>query len=140
MPGFNVRTYYTTYNLNTIHVYLVISSKFRPSIHLDHIKIGESSISPSETVRNLGVIMDFNYTMVSHINHKVQESFLKIRELSYYRRYLTDESSKTAVHAYVTPKLDYCNSLLYGLPRELSKKTAKCHECSCTTGHQNNEI
>ena len=77
---------------------MVISSKFRPSVHLDHIKIGESSISPSETVRNLGVIMDSNYTMVSHINYKIQESFLKIRELSYYRRYLTDESSKTAVH------------------------------------------
>ena len=101
---------------------MVISSKFHPSVHLDHIKIGESSIFPSETVRNLGVIMDSNYTMVSHINHKVQESFLKIRELSYYRRYLTDESSKTAVHAYVTSRLDYCNSLLYGLPKELSKK------------------
>ena len=70
---------------------MVISSKFRPSVHLDHIKIGEFSISPSETVRNFGVIMDSNYTMVSHINHKVQESFRKIRELSYYRRYLTDE-------------------------------------------------
>ena len=101
---------------------MVISSKFRPSVHLDHIKIGESSISPSETVRNLGVIIDSNYTMVSHINHKVQESFLKIRELSYYRRYLTDESSKTAAHAYVTSRLDHCNSLLYGLPKELSKK------------------
>ena len=116
---------------------MVISSKFRPSVHLDHIKIGESSISP-ETVRNLGVIMDSNYTMVSHINHKIQDSFPKIRELSYYRRYLTDESSKTAVHAYVTPRLDYCNSLLYGLPKELY--TAKCYEYSCTTGYQNQEI
>ena len=49
---------------------MVIRSKFRPSGHLDHIKIGESSISSSETVRNLGVIMDSNYTMVSHINQK----------------------------------------------------------------------
>ena len=93
---------------------MVFSSKCRPSVHLDHIKIGESSISLSETVRNLGVIMDSNYTMVSHINHNVQEYFLNIRELSYYRRYLTDQSSKTAGHAYVTSRLDYCNSLLYG--------------------------
>ena len=97
---------------------MVISSRFSPSVHLDHIKIGESIISPSETVRNLGVIMD---TMVSLINHKVQDYSLKIRELSYYLRYLTDESSKTAVHAYVTFILDYCNSLLYGLPKELPK-------------------
>ena len=46
---------------------MVISSKFHLSVHLDHIKIGESSISPSETVGNLGVIMDSNYTMVSDI-------------------------------------------------------------------------
>ena len=52
---------------------MLISSTFRPSVHLDHIKIGESRISPSETVRNLGVIVDSNYTMVSHINHKVRE-------------------------------------------------------------------
>ena len=100
---------------------MVISSKFRPSVHLDHIKIEESSISPSETDRNLGVMMDSNYTMVSHINHKVQESLFKIRELSYYRRYLTDGSFKTAVHANVTSRLDYCSSSLYGLPKELSK-------------------
>ena len=70
----------------------VISSEFRPSVHLDPIKIGESSLSSSETAGNLGVIMDSNYTMVSHINHKVQESLLRIRELSYYRRHFRDES------------------------------------------------
>ena len=75
----------------------------------------------SKTVRNMGVIMDSNYTTVSHINHKDQESFLTIRELAYYRWYLTDESSKTAVHAYAISRLDNCNGLLYGLPRELCK-------------------
>ena len=61
---------------------MIISSKCRLSVHLDHIRIGESSISPSETVGNLCVIMDSSYTMVSHINHKVQESFLRTRGLS----------------------------------------------------------
>ena len=83
--------------------------------------------------------MDSNYTMVSNINHKVQETFLKIRELSYYCWYLTVESSKIAVHAYATSRLDYCNSLLSDLPKELSKN-AKYHEYSCTTGRQNKDI
>ena len=48
--------------------------------------------------------------------------WLKLRELSYFRRYLTDESTKTAVHAYITSRLDYCNSLLFGLPQELTMK------------------
>ena len=65
----------------------VISSNMCPSVHLKYIKIGDSLISPSEPVRNLGVIMESNYTMVSYINHTVQDSFLNMT-LYYYRRYL----------------------------------------------------
>ena len=32
------------------------------------------------------------------------------------RRYLTSDATKTLAHALVTSILDYCNSLLYGLP------------------------
>ena len=101
---------------------LVIRSKFRQNFHFRDISIGESIISPSPTLRNLGVIMDPTYTMSSHVSHLVQVAFLKLRELSYFRRYLTDESTKTAVHAYITSRLDYCNSLLFGLPQELTMK------------------
>ena len=57
--------------LNFSRTKIVISSKCRPSVHLDHIMIGESRKSLLETVRNLGVIMNSNYNMVSQINHKV---------------------------------------------------------------------
>ena len=33
------------------------------------------------------------------------------------RKYFTKESAEVAVHAFVTSKLDYCNALLYGLPK-----------------------
>ena len=64
--------------------------------------------------------MDPTYIMSSHVSHLVQVAFLKLRELSYFRRYLTDESTKTAVYAYITSRLDYCNSLLFVLPQELT--------------------
>ena len=100
---------------------LVIRSKFRQNFHFRDISIGESIISPSPTIRNLG-IMGPTYTMSSHVSHLVQVAFLKLRELSYFRRYLTDESAKTAVHAYITYRLDYSKSLLFGLPQELTMK------------------
>ena len=33
------------------------------------------------------------------------------------RSYLTPETAKLLLHAFVTSKLDYCNSLLYGVPK-----------------------
>ena len=42
-----------------------------------------------------------------------------IRRIS---KYLSKECRKSLVHAYVTSRLDYCNSKLYGLPKyQLSK-------------------
>ena len=58
---------------------LVIRSKFRQNFHFRDISIGESIISPSPTIRNLGVIMDPTYTMSSHVSHLVQVAFLKLR-------------------------------------------------------------
>ena len=49
-------------------------------------------------------------------------SFNQFRNLSKIRKYLTQESSEIAVHAFITSKLDYCNSLLYGCGKMQLKK------------------
>ena len=46
-----------------------------------------------------------------------RSSFYHLRNLSRIRKYFTKESAEVAVHAFVTSKLDYCNPLLYGLPK-----------------------
>ena len=33
------------------------------------------------------------------------------------RKYLSEDSTKTLIHAFVSSHLDYCNFLLYGLPQ-----------------------
>ena len=57
--------------------------------------------------------------MNKHVDRTVQAAFFKLREIAYYRRFLTTDSLKTLVHAYVTSRLDYCNSVLIGLPDHL---------------------
>ena len=97
---------------------MIISSKFSPIEKLLPVKVGDHFISPSTKLRNLGVIMDKHLTMSDHISNIVKIAFLKIREISYYRKFLTPSATKTLIHAYVTSRLDYCNGLLYGLPKD----------------------
>ena len=38
------------------------------------------------------------------------------------RKLLSTKTIETLVHAFVTPKLAHCNSLLYGVPKYVIKK------------------
>ena len=57
-----------------------------------------------------------------HISDICRSSFCLLRNLSKIRKYLTRESSEIAVHAFVTSKLDYCNSLLCSCRKTQLKK------------------
>ena len=46
-------------------------------------------------------------------------SYYHLRNISKIRKYLTEEATETRVHTFVSSKLDYCNPLLYGLPKHM---------------------
>ena len=45
--------------------------------------------------------------------------FLSLRSISKIGKYLTQDSAQILIHAFISSKLDYCNSLLYGIPKYL---------------------
>ena len=51
-----------------------------------------------------------------------RSSFYQLRNLSKIRKYLTQESSKIAVCAFITSKLHSCNSLFYSCRKMQLKK------------------
>ena len=57
-----------------------------------------------------------------HINEICKSAFYHIRNISQFRRYLSFKSTRTLVHAFVTSRIDSCNSLLYGLPSYLIQR------------------
>ena len=85
-----------------------ISSHFPASI------LG-SLLHPVDSVRNLGVWFDADFSFSEHIKMTCKACFLQMRDLHRIRKYLTSEVAVLAANALVRSHLDYCNSLFRGL-------------------------
>ena len=51
-----------------------------------------------------------------------KSAFYHLRKIRLIRKHLTFDAAQLLVQALVTSKLDYCNSLLYGLPKNVIKQ------------------
>jgi len=91
---------------------------------LDNISIhvGDSDIHPELITRNLGSWFDSRLSIATHITKICASSFYYIYNINRMRQYLSQQSTETLVHAFITSCLDYCNGLLYGLPDCLLNK------------------
>ena len=75
-----------------------------------------STMPFSYKVRNLGVYLESNLSMDQHVNFLCRSVFLELRRIGHLRHHLTVDATKKLVSSFVLSRLDYCNSLLAGLP------------------------
>src|SRR3989441_10966724 len=75
-----------------------------------------TSLSTVSSCRNLGVILDNDLSFKRHISFVCSSSFYHIRQLRQIRSSLDRNSAIGLANSLVSSKLDYCNSLFYGLP------------------------
>ena len=86
------------------------------------ITVGDSDIKPSSCVRNIGTRLDHvdsRMDMERHVNSVCKSCFGQIRQIGYIRKYLSMDATKSLVNSLVTPRLDYCNALLSGVPKTI---------------------
>ena len=70
----------------------------------------------SQSVRNLGFYLDETLSMDAHIKYLCRILFCQLRRIGKIRTFLsTDAANKHSV-SLILSRLDYCNSLLAGLP------------------------
>ena len=73
--------------------------------------------SPQCHVRNLGVLFDRNLKFDAQITKTCCAGYYYLYNIRKIRKYLTLDSTRCLVHTLVMGRVDYCNSLLYGLTR-----------------------
>ena len=101
---------------------MCITSQFKNPIAFPELQIGDTFVSPSTYIKNLGVIIDDHIKMDKQVNRITSGAFFHLRKVGKIRPFINTEAAKALVYAYITSKLDYSNSLLYGLPDFLISK------------------
>ncbi len=93
-----------------------------PSLQHDFsIQLGTSIITPSTSIRNLGVIFDDQLTFKEHIAKTARSCRFALHNIRKIRPFLTEHAAQLLVQALVVSRLDYCNALLAGLPSNTIK-------------------
>jgi len=73
-------------------------------------------ITPVTSAKNLSVVMDSSLSFLSHVNH-ISSTFYQLRRIKFSIKALPFDTAKSLVNSFVISRIDYCNSLLTGLPK-----------------------
>jgi len=79
-------------------------------------------IAPAPFVRDLGVYIDADLSMRTHVQRTVSRCFAALRQLRQIRRCVPTTTFQTLVVALVHSRLDYGNSVLVGVPAYLLRR------------------
>ena len=80
------------------------------------ISVGDSQILPSSKARDLGVVFDEYLSLDAHISAICKSTYFRLRNIGKVRNLIRTEAAAQLIHALISSRLDFCNSILYNLP------------------------
>ena len=95
------------------------------------VKLLDNDISPSDSVRILGVIFDSDFSFHKHVsnNNICKSCFYHIRDLRRIRRHIPLSTAKTISNSLISSHLDYCNSLINNIAKQDLSKLQRLQNC-----------
>ena len=79
------------------------------------LRVGVDVIVPSASVRDLGIYLDWDVSMRTHVSKVVSSCFAVLRRLRSIRSSVTRPAFVSLVVSLVLSRLDYCNATLAGI-------------------------
>ena len=102
-------------NPNKTEYLLFNPSNINPPINI--INLDSNIISRSDSATNLGVLFQTGMSLDKHFSSIVKSRFLQLRDFRRIRPFISKTSAITLANAFVHSRLDFCNSLFYGLAK-----------------------
>ena len=91
----------------------------------------QNNISPSVEVKNLGAIFDSDNSFDNHVAKVCRACYYHLRDLRRIRKFLSNETAILLANAMVSSRLDYFNSLLYGVSKSNIAKLQRVQNALC---------
>src|SRR5215467_265707 len=94
----------------------ICTKQQRSKLSCNFISFSNTSVSCSDSVRNLGVIFDQELSFSKHISLISKSCHFAIRQIRKLRPLRNHNTAVLLANSLVFSKLDFCNSLFYDLP------------------------
>ena len=109
---------------------IIGTSQKLAKVSINTLRIRAATITPVSSARNLGSRFDSKLTMPIHLLKTCNSAFYYLYNLRHIRKYLSKGNTKTLVHAFISSRIDYYNSLLWSA-RVSTQQATTCaaHEC-----------
>ena len=90
---------------------LIVTRQQLAKVTTDTLQVGESVISKAREVKDLSSWFDRH--LDTHMNNICTAPLFHLFNIRIIRKFLSIEYTQILLNAFVTGRLDYCNSLLY---------------------------
>jgi hypothetical protein len=109
-------------NANKTQIMWLGSRQQVSKVGITEVAALSSSVQLVDEARNLGVILDGQLTLSAQVAAVCRNGYYQLRQLRPLTSCMSGDIIKTLALAFVTSRLDYCNSLYYGVTDRLMSR------------------
>ena len=118
-------TFFLKINASKTEILLCYPRELSEQIIIQGVIYENDCIRFSNEVKNVGVWLDQMLNFNKQVNATVSSCYKSIKDIGSIRNSLSKKDAESLVHAAVASKLDYCNSLYYGISLNTLNKLQK---------------
>lgn len=101
---------------------ILIGNQVKTKYEGKFVSLNGVKIQLADVVKNLGIILDNKMNLEFCVSTLCKSLNFQLYKIASIRQYLTPEVTKKLVTSLILSRLDYCNALLAGLPKNLLSK------------------
>ena len=129
-------------NCDKTHVMVFGSKGFKSRANIPGWLNNSGVLCPlTNSTKVLGVHIDDKLSFDDHVSKVATSCYMALRNIFLIRKFLSKDSAATAIHAFVTSKLDMCDSLFFGMTqRNIAKLQHIQNLAACIVSGNNSGI